>query len=91
MERCEMVPVVSLRSARRRGGERMAVVVFHQDDEGFKRWLDEHPDGYVLNCYKTGRVHSARCKSYRSAGPRMTYTRPKACSTSERQLFEYAE
>ncbi len=69
----------------------MAVNVFNHDDPGFRRWLGEHPNGYVLNCYKTGRVHSARCKSYRSAGPRMTYTRAKACSTSERQLFEYAE
>ena len=70
----------------------MAVVEpFRCNDEGFKRWLDDNPDGYVLNCYKTGRVHSARCKSYRSAGPRMTHTRAKACSTSERQLFEYAE
>ncbi len=69
----------------------MAVVVFARDDERFKRWLDEHPDGYVLNCYKTGRVHSAHCKSYRSAGPLMTHSRAKACSTSERQLFEYAD
>jgi hypothetical protein len=70
----------------------MAVVkVFDHDDEDFKRWLEEHPDGYVLNCYTTGRMHSARCKSYWSAGPRMTYSRAKACSTSERQLFEYAE
>lgn len=70
----------------------MAVVeVIHHDEERFKRWLEEHPDGYVLNCYRTGRVHSARCKSYWSAGPRMTYSRAKACSTSERQLFEYAE
>ncbi len=69
----------------------MAVVVFERDDGGFLRWIQEHPDGYVLNCYKTGRVHSARCQSYRSAGPRMTHTRAKACGTSERQLFEYAE
>ena len=69
----------------------MAVVVFADDDPGVLRWLEEHPDGYVLNCYKTGRVHSARCKSYRSAGPRMTHTRTKACSTSQRELYEYAE
>ncbi len=66
-------------------------IVFDHDDAGFLRWLEEHPDGYVLNCYKTGRVHSARCKSYRSAGPRMTYSRAKACSTSEQQLFKYAK
>jgi hypothetical protein len=69
----------------------MAVEVIARDDPKFKRWLKERPDGYVLNLYKTGRVHSARCKSYRSAGPRMTYSRAKACSTSERQLFEFAE
>ena len=68
----------------------MAVEVFDHDEKGFERWLEEHPDGYVLNCYKTGRLHSARCKSYRSAGPHMTFKRAKACSTSERQLFRYA-
>jgi pimeloyl-ACP methyl ester carboxylesterase len=26
----------------------MAVVVFDHDEEGFKRWPGEHPDGYVL-------------------------------------------
>ena len=69
----------------------MAVEVFEHDDEGFARWLGEHPDGYVLNCYKTGRLHSARCKSYRAAGPRMTFTRAKACSASEQQLFRFAK
>lgn len=47
----------------------MEVVVFDHDEDGFKHWMDEHPDGYVLNCYRTGRVHSAHCKSYKSAGP----------------------
>jgi hypothetical protein len=69
----------------------MEVRRYHEDDEGFKHWLDEHPDGYVLNCYKTGKLHTALCKSYQSAGPRMTYTRDKACSTSEQQLREYAK
>ena len=69
----------------------MAVVVFDHDDSGFRRWLDEHPDGYVLNCYKTGKLHSALCKSYRSASPHMTHKRAKACSTSEQQLREYAK
>lgn len=74
-----------------RGDERMAVVdVYASDDRGFKRWLRENPNGYVLNCYKTGKVHSASCKSYQSAGPRMTYTRAEACSTSEQQLYKYA-
>ena len=69
----------------------MAVVEpFDHDDERIKRWLDENPDGYVLNCYKTGKVHTALCKSYRSAGPRMTFSRPKACSTSKRELFKFA-
>ena len=70
----------------------MAVVeCYDRDDEGFKRWLGENPNGYVLNCYATGKLHTAGCKSYRSAGPRMTYKRPKACSTSKRQLLEFAK
>jgi hypothetical protein len=70
----------------------MAVVeCFGHNDEGFKRWLDENPDGYVVNCYATGKLHTARCKSYQSAGPRMTFSRPKACSTSKRQLLEFAK
>jgi hypothetical protein len=69
----------------------MAVVVFDHDEEGFKHWLGEHPDGYVFNCYKTGRVHSALCKSYRSVGPCMTHAHDKACSTSEQQLFKFAK
>jgi hypothetical protein len=69
----------------------MAVVEpFRCNDEGFKRWLDDNPDGYVLNCYATGKVHSARCPSYQSAGPRVTFSRPKACSASVQQLFKYA-
>jgi hypothetical protein len=73
-----------------RGGERMSVESFYEKDSEFKSWLGDNPDGYVLNCYKTGKVHTALCPSYQSAGPRMTYTRPKACSTSIRQLFKYA-
>ena len=70
----------------------MAVVKeYAGDDEGFKRWLEDHPDGYVLDCYRTGKVHSAGCMSYRCAGPRMTFSRAKACSTSERQLYKYAK
>ena len=48
----------------------MAVVEpFRCNDEGFKRWLDDNPDGYVLNCYAIGKVHSARCPSYQSGWP----------------------
>jgi hypothetical protein len=50
-----------------RGGERMAVVEYKRDDPGFRRWLRENPNGYVLNCYKTGKVHTALCRSYQSA------------------------
>ena len=64
---------------------------YENDDTGFKRWLRENRGGFVLNCYNTGKLHTASCNSYQSAGPRMTYTRPKACSTSERELFKYAK
>ncbi len=67
----------------------MAFYFFREKDREFEHWLDEHPDGYVLNCYKTGKLHTALCKSYRVHGE-MTHTRPKACSTSKRPLFKYA-
>jgi len=71
-------------------GETTTIELFANDDAGFERWLEEHPEGYVLNIYRTGRVHTARCKSYRSHGEHMTHTRPKVVGGSERQLFEYA-
>ena len=43
----------------------MALEYFYEKDREFEHWLDEHPDGYVLNCYKTGKLHTALCKSYR--------------------------
>ncbi len=72
-------------------GVRMAVEYF-TDDTAFRRWLGEHPDGYVLNYYTTatGKMHTARCKSYQVAGRRMT-SRVKACSTSKRDLFGHAK
>jgi hypothetical protein len=69
----------------------MAVVEpFRCNAEGFKRWLDDNPDGYVLNCYATGKVHSARCPSYQVAARRMT-SYVKACSTSKRELFRHVK
>lgn len=37
---------------------------FDGKDKEFKRWLEDNPNGYVLNCYKTGKLHTARCPSY---------------------------
>ena len=68
----------------------MAVELFYEKDTEFKRWLRKNPDGYGLNCYKTGKLHTALCPSYQSAGPRMTYSRAKACSIYEEQLVKYA-
>ena len=45
---------------------------------------------HYVNCYKTGKLHTALCKSNRSHGQYMTYPRPKAGSTSVKQWFEYA-
>jgi len=67
----------------------MAYEVFCKEAPEFEHWLDEHPDGYVLNCYKTGKLHTAFCTSYRVHG-QMTSKRAKACSTSKRQLYTYA-
>jgi hypothetical protein len=63
---------------------------YEEDDQGFLTWLGEHPDGYVLNCYNTGKLHTALCKTYRVHGEHMTYKRPKACSTSVKRLLRHA-
>jgi hypothetical protein len=64
---------------------------FKNNDTGFKRWLRDNRNGFVLNGYNTGKIHTASCTSYQAAGPRMTYTRRKVCSTSERELLKYAK
>jgi hypothetical protein len=64
---------------------------YDHNDPGFSTWLGEHPDGYVLNCYNTGKLHTALCDTYRVHGVHMTHKRAKACSTSERELFKYAK
>lgn len=67
----------------------MAWGYFDKKDPEFKHWLDEHPGGFVLNCYRTGKLHTAICDTYRVHG-KMTHKRPKACSTSLSQLLGYA-
>ena len=66
-------------------------VEYKRDDASFKRWLSDNRDGFVLNGYNTGKMHTASCTSYQAAGPRMTYTRRKVCSSSERELLKYAK
>lgn len=63
---------------------------YKEDDPGFSSWLGKHPKGYVLNCYNTGKLHTAICKTFQVHG-RMTYKRPKACSTSVPELRKYAK
>jgi 4-hydroxy-3-methylbut-2-enyl diphosphate reductase IspH len=41
---------------------------FRDDDAGYRRWLDEHPDGFVINTYAKPsarylKLHCATCPS----------------------------
>ena len=75
-----------------RGGERMANFEYYKEDDlGFSSWLGKHPAGYVLNCYNTGKLHTASCPYLRVHGEKMTHTRHKACSTSVPELRKYAK
>lgn len=68
------------------------VLKFMDDNPGYLRWLDEHPNGYVLNIGKDPRaddqvLHRARCGAARGTGRDWTggmYM--KLCSTRQEPL-----
>ena len=62
----------------------MEVRRYHEDDEGFKHWLDEHPDGYVLNCYKTGKLHTMETHSWQHSHPRYASGKGRERGCSDR-------
>ncbi|OBK01289.1 hypothetical protein A5741_05000 [Mycolicibacterium conceptionense] len=47
---------------------------FSDDDAGYLSWLEDNPDGYVVNIHRshhvaTARVHRARCRTIRGENP----------------------
>jgi hypothetical protein len=62
---------------------------FVDDDAGYLTWLDEHPDAFVINTYRTPspayiRLHQARCRTINGSparGSRWTNDYRKICGT----------
>jgi hypothetical protein len=50
---------------------------FVHDDQGYMRWLAQHPNGFVINTYSRPsasylKLHAARCPSISRLQPRAT-------------------
>jgi len=71
-----------------------AVRCFVDDDAGYLRWIDAHPDGFVINTYRKPNasylmLHKARCWTIRG-DKRWTGDYIKICSESPDDLREWA-
>jgi hypothetical protein len=68
----------------------MTFTTFHDDSRGYARWLDEHPDGYVLTAWSTnplgGMIHRATCTHVTRL--KSTASR-KVCTTSLNDAVRY--
>lgn len=73
-----------------------AALVFSEDEDGYRAWIETHPTGYVLNSYRTPsptylKLHRASCGRIRGTPPRgSTWTSPyiKVCA-NERADIEW--
>lgn len=75
------------------------VVIFEDDDEGYRRWLSEHRHGYVVNTHRPPSasylmLHVAACHTIKGDPTRgSTWTAgeySKVCSASRRELQNWA-
>lgn len=70
--------------------------VFKEDDSGFFRWLDDHPDGYFINAERNPKpnylvLHRPSCPHFdRSHDVHWTRNYIKICSTARSDLVEWA-
>lgn len=68
---------------------------FRDNDEGYRRWLGQHPDGFVLNIERDahyGNLHAATCLAITPNDDRdYTRKRDKVCSMDRRGLLRYAD
>jgi hypothetical protein len=72
------------------------ITVFRDDDAGFFRWLDDHPDGHFINSERTPKptylvLHRADCSHF-DRGPAVHWTKDciKICSPRRGDLEEWA-
>ena len=72
------------------------ITVFKDDDSGFLGWLDNHADGYFINCNRNPKpsylvMHRPSCPHFdRRPGVRWTKDYIKICSRSRDDLQEWA-
>lgn len=74
------------------------VFLFDNDDEGYYKWLDENPDGFVVNTFKNPtpgylKTHKATCPTIRRLQPgysSFTAGYSKYCSNDIEKLREWA-
>ena len=70
--------------------------VFKDDDGGFFRWLDEHPDGFFINADRNPKpgylvLHRPSCPHFdRAPGVHWTRDYIKVCSAARSDLTEWA-
>lgn len=72
------------------------ITIFKDDDQGFFDWLDDHPDGYLINCERNPKpnylvLHRPGCRHFDRA-PSAHWTRDyiKICSSRRGDLEEWA-
>lgn len=72
--------------------------VFHDDDEGYLRWLDSNPTGFVVSCAvqpRTGFVvlHQTKCEAVSGEPPHgehWTSPRKKVCGETVTELENWS-
>lgn len=73
--------------------------IFKNDDAGYERWLEAHPQGFVVNSRRRPtpsylKLHSARCKAISRLQPQATTWTSgdyiKVCSAGVEGLREWA-
>ena len=75
------------------------VMVFKDDDDGYLKWLDEHPLGFVINCDRNPRrqylkLHKSRCHTISGTptwGKDWTVQYLKVCSDARQSLRAWAQ
>jgi hypothetical protein len=73
------------------------VIQFIDDDDGYFRWLENHPEGYVVNCWRNPTpaylvLHRAPCRHIQRWEGRTSTSSQyrKVCAEAEHELHGWA-
>jgi hypothetical protein len=71
------------------------VTIFKDDDDAFFDWLDENPEGFVINTYRNPKpdylvLHRPQCPHFKGDGVRWTVNYVKVCSPDRAELEAWA-